>query len=222
MTQATQTIQKQLADLFEQARAGVRLKKATAPPQCVVETRGVRGAKLPKAEWLKSLTEDEVKAFADWSGMGFDPIREVQKIGIKRARFRGMKERWLNDAKLIEKALKRSAILDKEAYRGLSFASREDALKFAKKASSTTRPMKFNSLTSWSRDFDIAEDFARPEQRGFGVVLNTVNTRTGVDIAGVAKEYVGEAEVLFSKAARFKYVDQEWAGKVLHIFIEEI
>ncbi len=38
MTQATQTIQKQIADLFEQARSGVRLKKAGSPPQCAVET----------------------------------------------------------------------------------------------------------------------------------------------------------------------------------------
>ncbi len=45
MTQATQTIQKQIADLFEQARVGVRLKKAGSPPQCAVQTKpiGIKG-----------------------------------------------------------------------------------------------------------------------------------------------------------------------------------
>jgi hypothetical protein len=156
--------------------------------------------------------QDTVEAIEDWAGSGYEEIRKDQKAGQLNER-----------ATLIDNYIKNLTPYKGEVYRGITFDNKkemDDWLKGDKDGLLDNQ----NAHASWSSELEVAKDFASVEDDldRVGVVIKSVNNKSGVSISNLSDFGKTESEVIVPKDAKHKVKSVREEGGVVYVEVEEV
>lgn len=180
-----------------------------------------------QSAWQKSLTSNEAEGIFEFTGPGFELLRDCQsgKSGPIADCQKLLKELLGFNTNTITTALDRAPQFKGTSFRGLNFKTEKERAKFIAELKKS-KGMVDRALMSTSQNRTIAEDFARTGAGRFDKprpgVLFEIRGKSGVDIAKVSSSPL-EEEIVFKGGTKFKMVEiKEGTEDLIRIVLEEI
>jgi len=209
----------ELQQAFAQSPARLSMPLEAPPPPEHPTTQEDKKAKAAARKLEKALPQAQREAIRAFTGNAFSDMRELDKdpdaeIGGDGY---GTKEELLTHLAAIREAFKVAKPFQGVAYRGLAEVTDE-----AYAALMTTTEVTTDALSSASRSYSLAKEYA--DQGGGSTVRSVIlvlTQRSGIPVETISK-FDNEKEILMPKGARFRVTGRYMAGGILHIEATEI
>ncbi len=193
--------------------------KATGPGKPPKQPKVPPKPKLPtrlasKSAWLKSLSDEEQKAFKSWSVGGYSQMRHFDAGLATEEWLASTKISWhinattnreaVEDLRILRAALAHSPERRGKVYRGISRLSPEQAEAIAKKGHTIDQL----AISSWSKKSNVADQFAIDSNmsslRERFITMSVKPKSRAFDVADWSITQPNEAEVMLEKGKKFK------------------
>jgi len=175
-------------------------------------------SRIPRAKWLKNLSEDERQAFSDWFESDWEAMRVMSKMGMDspEAEAYGDPE----PLRMIETALDRSEPYDGPVWRALANCSTEEMETF--NALESGDPVMLDSIQSGTKKRAFPRRWLEwqdsPAERS--VVLSVESNLSAVDVAALSP-YPDQSEAIMRKGSRYTVVSTERRKDALYVNLRE-